>query len=718
MLTRAVMGWGSRACPAQTWVCRTNLAGNSPEPSFIGLENESRTLTSRMSAISMTSIADDSPLNAFNSNSAVDALSVSGLRQNKRDEQGIPSSNGTGYLVHRQTISQADSAASSGAPGTVRFRKPSATTSFHRSRTFSQPYATPNINGGIRQPSKTNLDGHDNLRSRSPRLVDAKPTRIPKASRGPFGSTADASSPEVPFLTDASPDVSHPKHSYATDIRAYHFPTSHSVQGIPQHTTARLVNEPAPFNTTSSSSSIYNVIETDELGYNASGPSRNSIDSTEERPFEHWYRGENSRNGGVGELRVGRRQEMLDIANYGHSMHNKDKLLANRQAALALEDARRASYRKRAESMAGFKFSRLGLQQRGSLYLEDDTVMDRIERVLDEDPLTDLDGEEGSDIVSYSTKGQHDRRSFRYSNHDTDSYPGVGDVKMATAIVTDSSLPQSPVLYEVEEPAFETPKQQYTASIQPRLPVQSVSIAMLQPQAQTFDASIITAPQYSPTAPAVSPTPRSGSRQSGSSSRIPTYERRSSESRTSAPSQHSSNTTKVVYPVPAVDLSVSPTPLPSVIATTSSTARNSAAPISVPKRGASPGPYGTLGSAVKRPQMLVSIAQPKAKPKSKPAIKKLVKEDNRQSVAQYPTLSGEADGLDMSDAIPYWTQPKIVGGNWDDVRSALSLCTSSSLWPFLFHISPMFRFYLCFISFASVLLSPLLLWCSYGPDWF
>jgi len=107
--------------------------------------------------------------------------------------------------------------------------------------------------------------------------------------------------------------------------------------------------------------------------------------------------------------------------------------------------------------------------------------------------------------------------------------------------------------------------------------------------------------------------------------------------------------------------------------------------------------------------MLVSIAQPKTKPKSKPAIKKLVKEDNRQSVAQYPTLSGEADGLDMSDAIPYWTQPKIVGGNWDDVRSALSLCTSSSLWPFLFHISPMFRFYLCFISFALVLLSPLLL---------
>jgi len=50
-----------------------------------------------------------------------------------------------------------------------------------------------------------------------------------------------------------------------------------------------------------------------------------------------------------------------------------------------------------------------------------------------------------------------------------------------------------------------------------------------------------------------------------------------------------------------------------------------------------------------------------------------MKEDNRQSIAQYPTLDGEADDLDMSDAIPYWTQPKIVGGNWDDVRQIFLL---------------------------------------------
>lgn len=615
-----------------------------------------------MSAISMTSITDDNPLNAFNSNSAADG-SVSGLRQSKKDGQFSSNNGGSEYLVHRQSTSQADSAAGTGMAGTSAFtntrvngfRKSPANTSLHRPRTLSQPYAKLNINEGTRQPIKANLDDHVSLGSRSPRLVDAKPTRIPKASRRRSGTTVDASSPVVPFTSD----VSHLKHSCKTDIRAYHFPTSHSAQ---QHTTARLINEPAPFNTASSTSTIYNIIEADELGYNASGPLRNSIDSTEERPFEHWYRGENSRNGGVGELRIGRRQEMLDIANYGHAMHNKHKLLANRQAALTLEDTRRTSWRKRAESIAGFRFSRSGLQERGSLYLEDDIIMDRIERVLDEDPLTDLDGEEGSDIVSTSTKGQHDRRPSRYSNHDMDFILGVRDVTLATAVVTESSLRQGAVLYEVEEPISQTLRQQSTTTIQPRIPAQSASsTTALQPLVQN-DASIIMLPQCSHS---TSPTPRSRSRQSGSLSRIPTYERRSSESRTSA-SQHSSNTTKVGHPASAIDLSVSPTPspplLPSGIATTSPPARTSAAPIPIPKHGTSPNLHGKPSSTAKKSQPA------KTKPKSKPPIKKHMKEDNRQSIAQYPTLDGEADDLDMSDAIPYWTQPKIVGGNWDDVR--------------------------------------------------
>ncbi|KAE9387533.1 hypothetical protein BT96DRAFT_1005037 [Gymnopus androsaceus JB14] len=57
----------------------------------------------------------------------------------------------------------------------------------------------------------------------------------------------------------------------------------------------------------------------------ADDPSRASTDS--ERPFEHWYRGEVSRNGGVGEYRVARKQEMLEIANYGYTTKARETTL-------------------------------------------------------------------------------------------------------------------------------------------------------------------------------------------------------------------------------------------------------------------------------------------------------------------------------------------------------------------------------------------------------
>ncbi|KAF5360459.1 hypothetical protein D9756_004959 [Leucocoprinus leucothites] len=681
------------------------------------LEDESRTLARRMSAISIASLADDSPLNAFNSNSAVDPVSISSFQNNNYNHNnginGASSASGSstghrtrpGYQSHQPTTPahqhSASVASTSVHPRAINgTRKPPPTNSFHRSRTYSQPYA--NIGGGIRQPRRTNttnLVDHTNFASRSPRLVDAKPTRIPKASRGPPGSIMNASSPATPILNGPSSGVSHsttptptqtpnPNSGYSADIKAYHFPTSHSAQGISQHTTARLINEPAPFNTASSSSSIYNIHEersTDELGYNVPQPSRDSLDSTEETPFEHWYRGEISRNGGVGELRVGRRQEMLDIANYGHAMHNKRKLLASRQAALlALEDSRRGSLRKRADSVAGF--GRLGpsMRERGSLYLEDDAILDRIERVLDEDPLTDLDGEEASDIASISTKGQQDQRPYRYSNHDTDFLPGVGDITVTTAVAdgySDLVLPSSqspPTTYRVEESKVETPKQQFTTPTQPSLPITSITTPT-QPSALA-DASITTPIQHPPP-PARSPTPRSKSRQGSSSSRIPTYERRSSESRTSTPSQHSSNTTKVGHPMHVVDLtSVSPTPSPSpplpsitpVASPTGRAATTPSTPTSASKRGISPGPHNTPGSTAKKPRTPGPTTPGKTRPKPKPTAKKFVKEeDNRKSVAYYPTPGGEGEDVDMSNAIPYWTQPKVVGGdgNWDDVRA-------------------------------------------------
>lgn len=101
---------------------------------------------------------------------------------------------------------------------------------------------------------------------------------------------------------------------------------------------SELVNEQAPFNPNSASSrnGLYGIASSggalSEVGeypettvvdgyssVSATRPNRFSSDS-DERPFEHWYRGDVSRNGGVGELRVARKQEMLDIANYGHTL--------------------------------------------------------------------------------------------------------------------------------------------------------------------------------------------------------------------------------------------------------------------------------------------------------------------------------------------------------------------------------------------------------------
>ncbi|THH17272.1 hypothetical protein EW146_g3507 [Bondarzewia mesenterica] len=96
---------------------------------------------------------------------------------------------------------------------------------------------------------------------------------------------------------------------------------------------------------------------------------RPSADS-EERPFEHWYRGEVARNGGVGEMRVGRRMEMLEIASYGHTV-----------AAQARPD-RWSPMRWRAGSIG----------ERGSFYMEDDLRLRNSERVMDEAPPPDLVG--------------------------------------------------------------------------------------------------------------------------------------------------------------------------------------------------------------------------------------------------------------------------------------------------------------------------------------
>ncbi|KAF8269385.1 hypothetical protein EI94DRAFT_993045 [Lactarius quietus] len=146
---------------------------------------------------------------------------------------------------------------------------------------------------------------------------------------------------------------------------------------------------------------------------------RPSVDS-EERPFEHWYRGEVSRNGGVGELRVGRRMEMLDIANYGHV------------PMLPVDHWRNGGTGKR-HRRAGSTDAHF----RGSIYMETDSEH---ARVLDESPPTDM--EDGmdfeSDLEHRTTESMTRAGSPAASSTTTRRYPGLG--------VADSLTPAPPAV--------------------------------------------------------------------------------------------------------------------------------------------------------------------------------------------------------------------------------------------------------------------------------
>ncbi|KAF9453159.1 hypothetical protein P691DRAFT_100450 [Macrolepiota fuliginosa MF-IS2] len=661
------------------------------------LETESRNLARRMSAISMSSNTDDSPISAFASSAAAFADSASLQTQQNASYQQPGSSTQRphpGYQYHPPDHPNTPNS-STRVNGAQPARKPVATTSFHRSRTYSQPYAT-DMNGTRMNGVKSgNNNAPTSPPSRSPRLPEIKPTRIPIASRSP----PSANTPTMPYLNGAGASHSTTPTPMQTPHQGYtyNFPTSASSQAnLGPSQPSRIINEPAPFNTAaSSSSSIYNI-HVDELGSRHFEPSttaasRTSVDS-EERPFEHWYRGEVSRNGGVGELRVGRRQEMLEIANYGHAINNKRKAIASRKAALlALEENSSINshrMRKRADSVAGgagFQFGIGGMRERGSLYLDEERAY-QIGRVLDEDPLTDLDGE-GSDIGSISTHNHH--QHYRYTNHNADYnfLPGVGDITTTTATspgsprtFTESLPPQSPITapssYEHEYSYVDGNGYEGTRSDTPT-----------QQHATPTPSHSIPAAVTSPTA---TPSRRSKSRQNSSSSRIPmpSSERRSSESRGSTPTQHTTGSNRGQPVVDLTTLTPSPPhppsspPLPSAALSPSTTGPNSRSPAtpSTPisnKRGISPGPNSTpTNSAIKKPRTTPGSVTPsaaaKTRPKPKSALKKPVvgKENDRKSVAQYPNPGGGGDGNedgDMADMIPSWTQPKPREGNWDDV---------------------------------------------------
>jgi hypothetical protein len=184
-----------------------------------------------------------------------------------------------------------------------------------------------------------------------------------------------------------------------------------------------VLHEPAPFSTPSSHShEPYDVTPA-----MSPEPIRQSFES-EERPFEHWYRGEVARNGGVGELRVGSRKEMLEIANYGHR-------------------AREQAKRKRAESVTGTPMSKARLVPRESFYMDEEEEH-KGPSVLDEGPLTDIDNDEETDKESMHrngvVNGYHDEHEDEDLFSEPDPEPGLSGRRSTTPTPSRMPIRQHP----------------------------------------------------------------------------------------------------------------------------------------------------------------------------------------------------------------------------------------------------------------------------------
>ncbi|ETW82140.1 hypothetical protein HETIRDRAFT_418095 [Heterobasidion irregulare TC 32-1] len=277
------------------------------------LENESRALAKRLSAASITSDDPSVPNRYYKPH-------PSSSRTTSREP--TPTSSYSPAILKPSGIPRPSLSASRPSDGRTTPNSARGYTPTHRARTLSQPKLIERSTSG-RLPA-----GGDTSRSVSPvtpgRLPDGMRTRIPVA-RTRTGSTSSYS----PSHTNGFPRSESRNAQFAN---GQHAPmTEVSEQGEPygQPGTAKIAQ-------------MYAV---DDI------VSRPSTDS-EERPYEHWYRGEVTRNGGVGEMRVGRRMEMLEIASYGHTIPSRAGTLTSKNG----------STRRRAGSIGA----------RDSFYMEDD----------------------------------------------------------------------------------------------------------------------------------------------------------------------------------------------------------------------------------------------------------------------------------------------------------------------------------------------------------
>lgn len=510
------------------------------------LENESRILAKRLSVASFSS-TDDTPKS--------NAPSISGHTLRDLAPNSLYSPELKKFsAIPRPSLQQSGSPSEASPANGASSHNPPYT----RARTVSQPYL---------YDSSSQLDGYANghailspdpSRPTSPRTSDVKPTRIPMAARGRTTSTSSHVQ-GVATRTESCNDVlSHqtPAPDTSPDLWTVDETDPTLANATIRHQRSNIMNEPAPFGASSISSSLLSK----QTHYDtALAPPRPSNES-EERPFEHWYRGDVHRNGGVGELRVGKRMEMLRIANFGHDMKSTTHRFAPRDFSAALEYSR---IRKRADSASG-------LRPKESLYMDEQGAKEA-DMVLDESPPTDIDGDSDTD--------QEDNY---------DAYDGTEDVTIHPPF---SASTPGLVRFSTENARSEA-----HPTINTEIPPTRIPVARTASEPLRANTSIET----TRSSETLIPSP-----DSITSSRPRSFSRSQSQS----PDHPPSNKRRTKRPL-------SP---------------------STPK---------------------------KSKPKAKtPPSTGRRKDDNRGSIASYPTPEGDG----MVDAIPTWTQPIQKSGTWDEV---------------------------------------------------
>lgn len=500
-----------------------------PDTSLLGLEHESRALAKRISAASITSIQDNSP--EFSSHPH------NHYHPHQDDDPGTsfsPKPSG----IPRPSLQSSRPSISGDRPTTP--TRTSSSSPFKRTRTLSQPkLMEPNISAPPR-PDARAVSPH------TPRPSDVRPTRIP---------VPRTRTPSTSGHAQGSMGRSESRNGTSGSNHKLSFDGPRSA----------VVEQPQRHRSRTRGPSIDSNVP------------RPSLD--EERPFEHWYRGEVSRNGGVGELRVGRRMEMLDIANYGH--------VPMRPVDHWRNGGTGKRHRRAGSTDAPF---------RGSIYMEADGEH---ARVLDEAPPTDM--EDGmdfeSDLEHHSTESMTRAGSPAASSTTTRRYPGLG--------VADS-LP-TPVATGVGSAGPRSRSGSRTA--QPsRIPTPSMSRQLSDPPRTPTPTQTGASVPADPDSPRASRKARHDNAAPPSPPRVPTVTPQTPKKRAKSPAA----------------IAQSPS---------SKKSRSRAPPVTQP-----------------RPNRDVS---------------------KRRSVGEYPVPADE----NMADAIPTWTQPVSPGGNWDDVRLCVSMCT-------------------------------------------